>query len=562
MADFYSLATNYKVSQPFWTHQQRDSFDRSVLKPRYAIWHEPRCGKSKIVVDTCRYHYYAPDDPLHIDGLLVIAWPNGAHHGWVLDAFPDAWAKGWSGFMWDTDRANNKSYQQEFADFLQRPGFKVFAIGADSLKGDECKKYIGRFMLAVRRLMLVGDESSFMAEKKSLRTKLMHSIAQGAQASRFVVMKRILDGTPVDRSGPLDYFAQMGLLGFDILGYRNEVEFRKFYAEIETQGRQDFWVRVNVIQDEEKVNREEAIRRAKKQMKRGEWWEAIKEVDGQPQFRNMDLLWKRMDPFSDRATFADCFPNAVRPNYIPVEFDLTPEQRRVYEELATSYKTELHDGASIEATHQLTRILRLQQIGSNYYPETSKLSLHGPCAGLGCEACSDTGIIESIEPLRLIDPSRNPRLDALASLLTKQKGPVIIWARFKQDIDQCMDLCRRLGRKPVQYDGRIKGRDKLEARKGFQNFGLYDAFVANQAAASRGLPLHRAEWQAVYSNIFSFRTRRQMEERSEHGAKTFGTDIYDLTARNTVDDMAILPALRQGMDVSSYVLRDARRVWL
>jgi hypothetical protein len=151
-------------------------------------------------------------------------------------------------------------------------------------------------------------------------------------------------------------------------------------------------------------------------------------------------------------------------------------------------------------------------------------------------------------------------MEALADKLTADK-PIIVWARFKQDIDLIMQLCSRIGRKAVQYDGRIKSKEKLANRLAFQARKA-DTFVANQAAASRAIPLFVAEEQVVVSNIYSFRTRRQMDERSEHGRKSIATGICDLVAINTVDDKVILPALRSGMDVSTFVLKDAARSWI
>lgn len=567
MTDFQSLATRYRSKTAFWTVQQRDTFDRSYDKPRFAIFHEPRCGKSKIIVDTCCYHWHVKDSPLHVTGCLIVAWPNGGHYGWVLDAFPESFTGKWKGFMWDADSLNTNKGREEFEAFLKFDDFKVFAVGADSLKSEKTQKAIGRFMVACGRIMAVGDESSFMVEEKALRTKVMQSISHGPKAKQYVVMRRILDGTPVDRAGPLDYYSQVGFLGFDVLGYPNPVEFRNHYAEIKIGGRGEFWAAVKELRANYEKNyspeiaQEIALREAKKKFKRGDWWEAVAEDDdGRPVFRNMDELWGKLDPISSRETFAGCFPNAPRPTYDKVEFDLTPEQRRVYDQLAEEYRADLADGSEIEASHHLARMLRLQQVASNYYPEHDKIHLHADCMGMGCEGCDDTGIVESKVPLRLIDAKRNPRLDALAERL-KQDKPIIVWARFKQDVDLIMELCESLGRKAVQYDGRVKSRAKLQNRIDFQD-GHADTFVANQAAASRAIPLFRAQEHCVVSNIYSFRTRRQMEERAEHGRKTTSTALWDLVAKDTVDDLAILPALRTGMDVSTFVLKDAKRSWI
>jgi hypothetical protein len=594
--EYHSLKTAYRSKVPFWTPMQRDCFDTSYDMENFAIYHEPRCGKSKIVVDTCCYHHWAPNDPRHIRGAFVSAWPNAAHDGWILDAFPESFVGPWKGFRWNTDDAMTKTNRKAFDELLKYEGFAVLTVGADTLISENFRADLGRFLVARGAILLGGDESSFMIEPGARRSQIMHKVSHDPKCRPFIKMRRILDGTPCDAAGPLDFYNQMGFLDWNILGYKNEVEFRNHYAEIETRGRNTFWGKVRELIEGEvraagikdvatEVNRrmrdpvikENYLARAKRSrvkeiitvggtpkeinrpMIRGrDWWTVIAEDKaGMPKFKNMDEFWERMTPYSDRRTFAECFPNAPRPIFGRAEFDLTTEQRRVYNELEKEHTTILDDGYEIDVAHHLARTLRLQQIASNYYPEQDIVSLHKVCLGLGCEACDGTGIVEGKKPLKLIDKT-NPRMDRLKGLLDER--PTIIWCRFKQDIDTAVKVAEGMGFKVCQYDGRISRKSKLDARLGFQA-GTYDKFVANQSAASRGLPLHRGLRQIVVSNIFS-RTRRQMEERTEHGRKTDRTEIIDLVARKTVDDEVIIPSLRTGMDVSNYVNRDLKREWL
>lgn len=570
-------ANGFRVKTPFWSVPQKRVFDRSWDKPNFFLQHEPRCGKSLPVVVTCDYHHSHPESPLHVKGAIIVAWPNGAHVGWVLDAFPQGFGGRWRGMFWNSQKAGQVGYQREFDNLLKYKGFRVLSLNAESLISDETKKAVAEFCRACGRVMAVADEISFMADENTRRAKTMFSLG----GSSHVVMKRALDGTPVGRHGPLDAYAEYGWLDFAILGYANRVEYNAHYAEYKTQGRAPFWAKVKEIRERilkeapglsPKVAQERAIERAKgslveeggkkRKLVRGrDWWRVLAEDEhGMPLFKNMDEYWRRTEPVTDRATFAECFPHAKRPVFVKRYFELTAEQRRVYDALEEEHRAQLSDGTEIDAAHHLSRILRLQQVASGFYPDSDRIALHVSCAGLGCEACDGTGTIETPGAVKVIG-DRNPRMEAYADVL-REGCHIIAWARFDRDVDECMRIAKELGFTPAQYDGRVSNADKLANRLAFQERKV-NPLVCKPTSASRGIPLHAAEAHVMVSNIYSFRTRRQMEERSEHGSKTHvATSIIDLVGVGTVDETHIIPALRQGMDVSTFVLRDARREWL
>lgn len=571
MTDFPS-SLGYIPKTAFWTAQQRDCFDMSAGKRRFAIFHEPRCGKSKIVVDTCMLQFSNPR--MRLRGLLAVVWPNGGHVGWVLDAFPESFAGPWQGLVWDSQRSETVAWKQQFKELCRTDRFAVLAINAEALVSQRCRDVITDFAERRGSIMAMGDESSFMVTSSAKRTKIMHKIAALPQ----VTMRRILDGTPVDKKGPLDYYAQVGFLGFDILGYANEVEFKAHYAEMKIQGRREYWGAVAALQQEGLAKgmtvegaQRYAERNAKtatimengqrRKLKRGrDYWTVIDEdEEGRPKFKNMDELWNRLQPFVHRATFAECFPNAQRPIFSKRYVVLSEEQRRVYGEIEEEYRSILSDGTEVSVVHHLTRMLRLQQVTSNYIPEKKLMRLHEACGGIGCEQCGETGIVEEVQSAKPIDLLNHPRLDALREEL-KEGRPTIVWARFIADVDAIMKVAHEMGCEPVRYDGQVSNAEKLDARQRFQE-GKAGVFAANWAAASRAIPLYKAEKHVCYSNGWSFRTRKQGEERAEHGSKKFATSIVDFVSENTVDE-DILNALKMGMDVSTFVLRDKPRSWI
>lgn len=584
------LPDGYRPKQPFWTRQQRECFVKLLPLSRSFLIMEPRTGKSApIVAKTC-FYFERKSHPLHVAGLLIIAFPNGVHRGWITEAFPENAPDRirWSGMIWRADKCRQVGFRRELEALNKFSGLSVLSINVESVGSDETRKAIGAFLKARGRVFVVFDESSALVESGSLRARIMANI--GKLFGRYVTMMANLDGTPVDKAGPLDYYSQVGWMGHDIIGYPNKVEFNRHFAEIVNKGRGPYWSKVRAIRERrtkelEKLHPEgmtatqrkeiqEASEReakhgtveengTKRRIKPGRdfWTEVAKDAQtGLPKYRNMDEIWAKLDPISYRATFAECFPDSTRKVYQKRYFQLSDKQRAVYDALQKEHAARLEDGTEIKGEHPLTRQLRAQQVTSNYYPEQKRLRLHGPCSGEGCEACADTGVVEFVEPMKVIDADNNPRLDALA-LELKLGQPAVVWCRFRQDVDACIGLAERLGCAPCRYDGAAGYDQKADAREGFQS-GKYGVIVGNEQSLSRGIPLWRSSLMVAYSNMFSYRTRMQIEDRCEHGSKKIGTSIVDLVAEDTVDDKSIIPALRAGFDVATWVLRDEKRDWI
>jgi len=522
------MTPDYIPKIPFWTPQQAECFARSRDQRIAAIFMEPRCGKSKPIVDTACYHYERPESPLHVTGLLIVAWPQGVHRGWITDAcaenIPDRIP--WKGFIWRSAKDNQVGYKTEFNELCEFKGLAVLAINAEALPSEITRKAIGKFLKA-RRTMLVADESSFMMTPGARRTRIM--LNAGLKPN--VIMKRILDGTPASE-GPFDLYGQIGFLDKGVFGFNTFTEFKNHFAEWE--------IRVNHAQ--------------------GMSYPAVKEdKDGHKIYRNLDELQAKLAPISYRATFAECF-NTPRKVYQKRYFDLTVEQRRVYNDLRDEYRAELKTGEGITATHVLTRMLRLQQVSSNYFPAQDTVALHEACNGEGCEGCKDLGVIETRRPAKVIDPENNPRLEALKEEL-RPGNAMIVWARFRQDVTDCMVLADGMGLKPVRYDGEVDDEAKAAAKDDFQA-GRAGVIVGNQQSLGRGIPLWRAYGHVFYSNSFSLRQRIQAEDRAEIKHRTVGTSVVDLVAEDTLDDLVIIPALRDKLDVAALIQRDPRRQWI
>src|SRR5262249_24446348 len=143
-----------------------------------AIWHDPRCGKSQIVVDTCERHSRSDRDPLFVRGALIVVWPAGAQHTWTRDAFPASFAGPWQGLAWGSHRAKQAGFRRAMRRLLAHEGFAVLSVNVEALISQACREAIGAFASARKRLMAVGDEISSTANADTRRAKVMHNIGR------------------------------------------------------------------------------------------------------------------------------------------------------------------------------------------------------------------------------------------------------------------------------------------------------------------------------------------------------------------------------------------------
>jgi SNF2 family DNA or RNA helicase len=193
-------------------------------------------------------------------------------------------------------------------------------------------------------------------------------------------------------------------------------------------------------------------------------------------YKNVEELVARIDPYSYRVRKEDCLtlPPKV---YRRLPFDLSPAERLVYDDLASTYTAELRDEV-ITAELALVRMTRLQQIASGWFPG---------------EEC--TKLIDRI-------PSR---FTALLGVLKENKGcKAIIWSRFVADITFIIDQLNMI--KPgcaLGYWGEVTPEQRKVARDRFQNDPSAQFLVAQFQCASRGLTLTAAEYVVYYTNQYS-----------------------------------------------------------
>lgn len=544
-------------TKPF-EHQQTD-FDRTKELQIFAVWWEQGLGKSKLIIDTvCHLH-------LHKDltGLLVIA-PNGVHGNFLMQEWPvHVWdGIDWVGHVHYTSKAGTragKSGAEKVCDSGKK--LAVLVMSYDAVRTKVGFDLATRFLKAHRAMMLL-DESTAIADPGTERSKRI------AKLGPMAVYRRVMSGTPV-AEGPFKIFNQMKFLDVNYwknYGYTSFFVFKQSFALFKTQ-----------------------------RAAQGHQFQQLL------RYQNLDYLQKLIADHSSRVLKEDALDLPPK-LYSRVEFELDPKQRKIYDDLVNTLRAEIDAEHTLEAATALIRLTRLQQITSGFVvagempppaigdvvqyatPDNSGVLVgeitnldgdnalclgtltHGETAtenqvfqvdlklpGVARLVAANPKTIEIFEK-----PADNPRLDALLTILEPITHKVIIWARFRKDIDL---ICNALGDKAVRYDGAVNDAGRLAALDRFRNDDSVRYFVANPAAISMGVTLTQAKTVIYYSNTFQLEKRLQSEDRAHRIGQDVSVNIIDMVATDTVDEH-IVATLRKKFDLAASVVGDRLREWL
>lgn len=477
------------MTPPLFAHQQQ-ILAESGDKPYFAVFWEQGTGKTRLALETMVNLARKGE----VDAALVLA-PNGVHQLWIQDEIP-SWVPGHDRLFtayYTSSKAATKAHQRMCEQALTAP-FPIVAMSYDAFMTKTGMAWVRKF-LDRRRVFYVLDESTAIKTPAAKRTKSI--VASGQHAP----YRRILTGTPITNS-PFDAYTQMRFLDQDFwrkAGFQTFTAFKTYFG---------IWAKgFNTGQQRE-----------------------YEYVVG---YRNLPELQAILAPHSSRVQKADVLdlpPKLYSKRY----FELTPEQRRIYQEIKEQALTVLATGDLVTVPLVITRLLRLHQVTSNYLPT------------------------DGDEPTYTISPN-NPRMDCLMEALEEVSGQAIIWARFNMDVDQ---ICERLGNRAVRCDGRDSAQERQQRITSFKA-GQVQFLVSKPQTigVSRGQTLVNANTVVYYNNTFSLEDRLQSEDRAHRSGQTHAVDYVDIVAPGTIDTH-IVKALRDKLDVASQITGDQLKEWV
>jgi SNF2 family DNA or RNA helicase len=528
--------TEFQFKTQPYQHQLK-IFEDSKDQDYAAYFLEMRTGKSKLTLDVAAYQFH--DNK--IDALLIIS-PNGVARNWVTEEVPTHLHDNtnYRTVLWQSGRMGSQKAQQDLDELLIHRGLAVLAVNVDALITDSLKAYLVKFFKR-RKVFSVVDESVDISSPGAARARVAMRI--GARS----VSRRILDGTPV-AAKPLGLYSQCAFLKPGLLG-ESYHGFKQRYAEWEAK---DVGERNKICTDcggngVKTINDEYVTCPRCK----GQCFIGKNTFLSLKKYQRLDELSEKLAQFSYRVRRDQCadMPPKIRTKRF---FALSKPQQRVYDDLRETYQAELASGEIVTAQMALTRLLRLQQVTSNFLPINGMLSLCSACHGEGCEQCNDEGVIGTKPDISVVNPMDDSRLSELRAVLEPLEGQGIIWCRFTHDVAAVFNVVSNA----VRYDGAMHADARAMALRKFQQ---QDArlLVGTAQAGGRGLDLSGANFVIYYSHSWSLRQRLQSEDRAQSLKKSDSVLYVDLIAENTVDER-IIDALRGGRELSAMVLGDPK----
>lgn len=469
---------------------QRNWLENHAFDKAHALHWEMGTGKSKEAIDNIGVLYLAGE----IDGVLVVA-PNGIDLNWIIDEIPkhlpDSIAKQTRFCRFSTKKSKTKWHKEQIKWCREHHGLAWMTMSYDAFMTLEGKEAALLFIEA-RKAFYVLDESTRIKTPGAKRTMRITRTAWRAK------YKRTLTGTPMPK-GAFDIYSPMKFLDEDFWkrhGWDDAGMFKSYFGVFEKN-------------DKRRDGRE------------------FEQLIG---YQHLDELNKLIEPISTRILKRDVLdlpPKIYQSRW----FELTPQQRKIYDALRNEYRFWLDEKTLITANLAIVRLLRLQQISCGYLP-----------VGEG-------------EPVHIIEGG-NPRLELLEELLEDTNEKMIIWSKYRLDIDLITDMLRtKNSNKFVIYDGRTSEEDMIRAKEEFQK-GDAQFFISNPAKGGEGLTLHAAEKVVYYTNGFNLNHRLQSEDRAHRFGLTHPVSYIDLLGVDTID----LPTMKNlcgKMDISDQVLGDA-----
>lgn len=484
---------------------QLEEFNARLHVPAWGLRWEQGVGKSKPVIDQAAALY----EEQVVNTLMVVA-PQGVDLNWGTDELPahlpDRLRPRTRVFHLRSGKLDTLYHQSEMREIVEHDGLAVvtFSFGGfmTSRRGKGRQKWGGKEfawkVLQNRRAFYVVDEAHHIKTPGAKQT--ISIVASG----KYAPFRRTLTGTPVTQ-GPFDLYSQVKFLD-PLFWVKQGVgstfsEFRRFFGEWEIPG-------------------------APIAGERG--YDPL--TNGLRGYRNLDRLEEMLRLISGRLTKEDAGLKLPPKRYSKRRFELTREQRAVYDRLRSELMVELR-GGWIDGNMAIVRLLRLQQIACGY------------------------AVTDAEEPV--VTFAKNPRLDATIDMCDQLGTQAIVWARFTHDIDQ---ICASLGSRAVRYDGAISDDECQRSKLAFQR-GDAQIFVGNPAKGSEGLTLLGGRTVFYYSNSFKLKDRLQSEDRSHRRGQDTAVSYVDLTAHDTVDDH-IIRALRGKFDIANQINGDVLREWI
>ena len=341
---------------------------------------------------------------------------------------------------------------------------------------------LGEWLKSQRWDLLMMDESHRLKSPSGKISRFASQLSDRAKR------RLALSGTPMPHS-PLDIYAQYRAVDKSVFGIHHQ-QFKNRYAEFEIVGQRA----AKEGEDESSL---------------------VQAVSG---YRNLEELNRKFYSLAFRVTAAEVLdlPGAIE-TYTHV--NLGKKARKLYDEMALKFRAELDSGEIVTAANALVRLVRFQQLTS------------------GFAVTSDGKTIE-------MDDAKTRALQDILQDLPRNE-PVVVFARFRNDLDAIAGTAERMKRPHFEISGQTKSLEEWKDRGG--------VIAVQIQAGGLGLDLTAARYCVYYSLGFSLGDYLQSVARLHRPGQTSLVDYIHLVAARSIDEI-IVNALADKEDVINRIL--------
>lgn len=491
--------------EPF--KHQWDALEKGGNKYGFAFLMDPGTGKTKVTIDNAAWLYARGV----INAMLVLG-PGDVPEQWLSEQIPLHWTvKEPRMALW---RSNSQRRRRECLELSSKPianTFTVLAMNHEALATDAGEKCAKNFLLAYKT-MAVLDESDFYANPKAQRTRAALRLGKHA------LVRRILTGTVADT--PFDLFSQFEFLDPRILGCDSYFVFKHHYGVFSKEFAKY------------------------KDPKTGEM--KLRPYDSLQHYQRLEELYAKIDKYSYRITKEQCtdLPPKLY-SFIPTH--LSDAQLKLYNQIkekgfALIRKAEDGQKVTLEDLGLLDdeELIDALKESSNRLTASIKLVVM-----LRLQQCVGGFVTDDSKKVRCIDgdPEEVPRMRATIDKvreIVRAGAKVIIWAQFRAELVALYDLLLEAPISAGLVHGDITGDTRTAIFNKFKDVkSNLKVLVAHPRTAGVGMNFAVATAAIYYSDGYSYRQRKQSEDRIHRIGQTGTVNIYDLKALDVPMDESI-----------------------
>lgn len=248
-------------------------------------------------------------------------------------------------------------------------------------------------------------------------------------------------------------------------------------------------------------------------------------------YKNLEELVEKTSQIAFRVRKDECLdlPDTLDQfRYVQLE----PEAQALYREMAEKAIIRFSEEEQVTAPIVLTELLRLQQITGGFLP-----------VGDGVRQVSKA------------------KIEALKDLLEDLKDAgkqVVVFARFRPEIEAIAEVAKELGLTAFTLTGETSTEDRGRGIRGFQD-GKIQVFITQIATGGLGITLTAADTAIFYSVDFSLANYDQAKARLHRIGQKRPVTYIHLVVKDSIDEQ-VIRRLSEKQDIARLVVDELRQI--